>query len=163
MKDSNYEKDKVKGTGAHPVGTGVGAAGGAVAGAAIGTTVGGPIGTVVGGAVGAAAGALAGQGMAEAINPAVEDAYWRDNYMTRDYIDRAASYSDYRPAYQYGWESYSKYRNQRFDDVESDLERGWDKARGNSSLAWNKAKNATKDAWHRVERAMPGDFDRDGR
>ena len=83
MKDEKKPK-----SGSHPVGTGVGAAGGAVTGAAIGTAVGGPAGTAVGGAVGAAAGALAGQGLAEAIDPAVEDAYWRENYTLRPYVDR---------------------------------------------------------------------------
>ena len=30
-------------------------------------------------------------------------------------------------------------------------------------LGWDKARNAASDAWHRVERALPGDFDGDGR
>ena len=147
----------------HPVGTGIGAAGGAVAGATIGTAVGGPVGTAVGGAIGAAAGALAGQGIAEAIDPEVEDAYWRNNFSSRPYVDRGASYSEYGPAYRYGWESRGRYADRSFDNVENDLERGWDKAKGQSKLAWSKAKNATRDAWHRVERAIPGDFDKDGR
>ena len=50
-----------------------------------------------------------------------------------------------------------------FTPADSDLERGWDKAKGKSELGWDKAKHATKDAWHRVERAIPGDFDKDGR
>lgn len=57
--------------GAHPVGTGVGAAGGAVTGAAIGTMVGGPIGTIAGAVVGAIAGGLAGKEVAEGTNPTV--------------------------------------------------------------------------------------------
>jgi hypothetical protein len=147
----------------HPVGTGVGAAGGAAAGAMIGTAVAGPAGTLAGGAIGAAAGALAGQGVAEAIDPTVEEKYWRDNYSTRNYVDRGANYNDYGPAYRYGWESRSKYGNKTYDDIESDLERGWDTAKANSSLAWSKAKHAVRDAWHHVERAMPGDADNDGR
>ena len=75
--------------GSHPVGTGVGAlAGGAAAGAAAGT-VAGPVGTVVGAAVGAVAGGLAGKGIAEQIDPTVEDAYWRDNYSSRPMSSRA--------------------------------------------------------------------------
>lgn len=145
------------------VGTGVGAAGGAAAGAAIGTAVGGPVGTLVGGAVGAAAGALAGQGIARTVDPNVEDAYWRDNYNTRDYVDRGTDYSEYGPAYRYGWESRSRQGNRSYAASENDLERGWESAKGNSELSWMKAKNAVKDAWHRVERAMPGDADNDGR
>lgn len=62
--------------GAHPLGTGLGAAaGGMAAGAAVGT-VAGPVGTVIGAAVGAVVGGLAGKGIAEAIDPSAEDAYW---------------------------------------------------------------------------------------
>ena len=44
-----------------------------------------------------------------------------------------------------------------------ELERKWEATKGNSRLAWNDAKYAVKDGWHYVERALPGDFDRDGR
>ena len=121
------------------------------------------MGTAVGAAVGAAAGALAGQGIAKAIDPAAEEAYWRQNFSGRTYVDPGTSYNEYAPAYRYGWESYSRYADRKFDEVESDIERGWDKAKSGSSLAWNKAKNAVRDAWHHVERAIPGDADRDGR
>jgi hypothetical protein len=164
-------RDPITGTpGSHPVGTGVGAAAGgagaALAGAAIGAAVSGPaapIGGAIGAVVGAVAGGLAGKGVAESVNPTEEDAYWRDNYKNRPYADANAPYDEYRPAYQYGWESRSKYEGRKFDEVESDLGRDWDRARGKSSLGWEKAKDATRDAWHRVERALPGDADRDGR
>jgi hypothetical protein len=148
---------------AHPVGTGAGALGGAAAGAAAGSVVGGPVGAVVGGVVGAVAGGAAGHEIAEEVNPTVEDAYWRDNFRNRPYATADRGYDYYRPGYQYGWESYGRYRGRKYDDVESDLERGWDKFRGESRLTWNEAKGATRDAWHRVERAIPGDADRDGR
>jgi outer membrane protein with glycine zipper len=141
----------------HPMGTGIGAAGGAMAGAAVGTSVGGPVGAVVGGAVGAAAGALAGRSAAEAINPTVEDAYWSANYLNRDYIERHRPYTDYRPAYQYGWKPRARLGNRPFHDVESELERGWDLAKGESKLVWTQAKHAVNDAWHRLECAGSAD------
>jgi len=143
------------GSGSHPVGTGVGAAGGAVAGAAIGTAVAGPFGAVVGGAIGAATGALAGQSTAEALNPTVEDSYWSANYLQRDYVDRNRPYADYRPAYQYGWESRARLGHKPFRDVEGDLEAGWELAKGESKLVWAQAKDATSDAWHRLGCAGP--------
>jgi hypothetical protein len=77
------------------------------------------------------------------------------------------SYDDYAPAYRYGAESYSKYPDRSFDDVEPELSRDWSSARGRSSLEWEHAKHASRDAWHRVsnavERAVPGDSDGDGR
>ena len=148
----DMNRDPITGEpGAHPVGTGAGAAGGGATGAAIGAVVGGPVGAVVGGAIGAVAGGLAGKGAAEAVNPTVEDAYWRDNYKSRPYAKADMGYDAYRPAYQYGWESRSRYAGRKFDDVQGELAAGWDKARGTSKLAWNDAKAATKDAWHRVD------------
>ena len=119
-----------------------------------------PVGTVIG----AVAGGLAGKGVAEAVNPTAEDAYWRENYKTRPYATGDVTYdNDLRPAYQYGWESRSRYQGKKFDEVESDLGRDWDRRKGSSRLGWENAKQATRDAWHRVERAVPGDADRDGR
>ena len=149
--------------GAHPVGTGLGAAGGGATGAAVGAVVGGPVGAVVGGAVGAVAGGLAGKGAGEMVNPTVEDRYWSDKYPTSAHGSDGTPYTEYAPAYRYGWESQTRYAGQRFEDVEDKLEPDWDKAKGDSNLSWNKARSAVRDAWHRVEHAMPGDADNDGR
>lgn len=146
----------------HPIGEGVGAAGGAVAGMTGGAAVGGPVGAVVGAAVGAAVGGLTGHGIAAAIDPEVEDTYWRENYKTRPYVRAGSSYDDYQSAYRYGWESRANAKGD-WDVASNDLERGWDGAKANSRLGWNEAKDAVRDGWHRVERAMPGDADGDGR
>ena len=132
---------------AHPLGTGLGAAGGAAAGAAIGA-VGGPVGAVVGGAIGAVVGGIAGKNTAEEINPAEEDAYWRDNYHTRPYATADRGYDYYQPAYRYGWESRSRYQGKQFDEVESDLQRDWNSQRP-TKMEWNEARDPVRDAWQR--------------
>lgn len=104
-----------------------------------------PVGT----GVGAAVGGIAGKGLAEAIDPTSEAAYWRDNYRTRPYAS-AASFDDYGPAYGYGVSAYLKYPGRSFNDVESDLSRNWNSVRGKSSLGWDGARNATRDAWDRL-------------
>ncbi|HWL93033.1 MAG TPA: glycine zipper domain-containing protein [Phycisphaerae bacterium] len=163
VRGTDANRDPITGApGAHPVGTGVGAAGGAAAGAAIGS-VGGPVGAAIGGVVGAVAGGLAGKGVAEQIDPTVEDAYWRDNYATRPYADKNVSYEFYRPAYQTGYEGYVRYPGKRFEDVETSLARDYERTKGKSNVTWDKAKLATRDAWHRLEKAFPGDADGDGR
>ena len=151
----------------HPVGTGVGMVlGGAGAGAAMGTMA-GPVGTAIGAAVGAVAGGLAGKSVAETFDPTVEDAWWRENYSSRPYVARDASYDDYGPAYAYGVHAYRRDPDCSYDAVEQDLGRDWEQRRGSSSLDWDRAKLATRDAWHRarnaVERAVRGDSDGDGR
>jgi len=150
--EGDANRDPITGApGSHPIGTGVGAAaGGVAAGAAVGT-VAGPVGTVIGAAVGAVVGGLAGKGVAEAIDPTVEAKYWRDNFKTRPYAGDDASFDDYEPAYGYGVSSYSKYPGRSFDDVESDLSRDWNSARGKSNLQWENARSATRDAWERVD------------
>lgn len=71
---SSGSRDRISDApGAHPVGTGIGAAaGGIAAAAAAGTLAAGPVGTVIGAAVGAVAGGLAGNAVAESLDPTVD-------------------------------------------------------------------------------------------
>jgi phage tail tape-measure protein len=150
---SDRNPDPISGAkGAHPIGTGAGAASGAVAGAAIGTVVGGPVGLALGGAAGAVVGGLAGKGVAEAVNPTAEDEYWRQNYSSRPYATAGTKYDTLQPAYRYGWEARSRHDGKEWKDVEKDLRAGWNLARGNSKLAWDDARFATHDAWDRMSR-----------
>ena len=161
-KDAN--RDPITGQpGSHPVGTGIGAAaGGAATGAAVGS-VAGPVGTAAGIVAGAVVGGLAGKGIAEKIDPTVEDAYWRENYKTRHYVGTNDDYEVYRPAYRTGYEGRRKYVGRTFDQAETDLRRDYESCRGANCPGWDRAKLATRDAWDRVERAIPGDSDRDGK
>lgn len=151
------------GTGAVVGGVTGGVAGGAIAGALAGGLT-GPVGAAVGAAAGAVAGALAGSKKAD---PAIEDAYWRDNYSSRPYVAGGAGYDEYAPAYRQGVDAHMRYPDRHFDEIESDLGRDWGTTRGKSSLEWDNAKHASRDAWTRVkdaaERAIPGDSDRDGK
>ena len=151
--------------GAHPVGTGVGAAGAGAIGTAVGGAVGGPVGAVVGAAIGAVAGGLAGKNVAERIDPTIEDGYWRDNYRNRSYYENDYAYEDYEPAYRTGYEGFGTYRDRglNYDQAEPHLRQDYEGRYGNGRLAWEKAKHATRDAWDRVERAIPGDADHDGK
>ena len=119
--DNPANRDPITGApGSHPVGTAAGTTSGGVAGAAIGTAVGGPVGGAVGAAVGAVAGGLAGHASGEAVNPWVEDIYWRQAHIREPYYRKDFTYDDYGPAYRTGWEGASRYygQNRRFDDVE---------------------------------------------
>ena len=146
----------------HSIGAGTGAVGGAVAGAAVGS-VAGPVGTAVGAIAGGVMGAKAGDAIAEAVNPTEYVSHFEKNYRTAPYYSAGREWSDYQPAYRYGYDTYGQYRGQRFEDVESTLERNWNEAKADSRLGWAEAKDAVRDGWHHIERAMPGDADRDGR
>jgi uncharacterized protein YcfJ len=148
-KQPSANRDPITGApGAHPVGTGMGAAAGGATGAAIGS-VAGPAGTLVGAAVGAIAGGLAGKGVAEMVDPTVEDAYWRENHMKQPYYTKGREYDAFAPAYRTGYEGRAKYDGRSFDEIESDLQA--DYKRHNGKLDWVDVKDATRNAWDRVD------------
>ena len=149
--------------GSHPVGTGVGAAGGGAAGAAIGA-IGGPVGSAVGAVIGAVAGGLAGKGVAEAIDPTAEDAFWREQHGKQSFARKDRGYDEYAPAYRAGFMGYEVHgvKSQRFEDAEphlrEDYERWWREHTaaqspgtiGTTPLAWEEARPAARAAWDRV-------------
>lgn len=157
---ADQNRDPITGEkGAHPLGSGVGAAaGGAATGAAVGS-IAGPVGTAVGVIVGGLVGGYIGKGVAEKIDPTQEHDYWRSEYQNRDYVDadRDLDYDQhYGPAYQYGWESFSREHEsdrdipRRFEDIEDELGTEWDKHRSQDELEWAQARNATRDSYNRV-------------
>jgi hypothetical protein len=149
-------RDPITGSpGAHPVGSGVGAAGGAGAGAAIGGAVGGPVGAGVGAVVGGVAGGLAGKGVAEAVNPTAEDAYWREAYTKSPYYEPGRTYDDYSGAYRTGWEGYARYGSagRDYQEVEPVLREDYHVNRGRSNLQWDQAKGSVREAWNHVKDA----------
>ena len=136
--------------GSHPVGTGAGAVSGGVAGAAIGMA-GGPVGAIVGAAVGAVAGGLAGKGLAEAVNPTVEEAHWKDAYTREPYYEAGKSYDFYAPAYRAGWEGRARYEGRNFDEAEADLRANYECAIGNRGANWDEGRMAARAAWDRID------------
>lgn len=150
--EGSANRDPITGApGAHPVGTGVGAAAGGVAtGAAVGSFA-GPVGTAIGAAVGAVAGGLAGKGVAEAIDPTREDAYWRENYSARPYVEQGSSYDDYGPAYSFGVDAASRSSGRTFEEAEPEMSKQWTDRSGSSKLRWESAKPAARDAWKRID------------
>ena len=154
INDHDANRDPITGEpGAHPVGTGVGAAGAGAAGAAIGAVVGGPVGAIIGAVVGAVGGGLAGKSAAESINPTVEDEYWRTNHATQPYVEPGRQYEDYQPAYRTGYEAYGRHAENKktFDEVEPELKSEYEKSHSTTGLAWDKAKPATRAAWDRAD------------
>lgn len=85
------------------------------------------------------------------------DRQYENAYAGMDYYVPEHDYSDYRPAYHYGAYAYSNSADRPWDSsVEHELERGWERARGNSRLAWNEAKYAVRDAWNDSGRGLSG-------
>ena len=150
-KEGEPKRDPISGApGAHPVGTGIGAASGGAAGAAAGTAIGGPAGTLVGAAVGAIAGGLMGKGVAEMVDPTVEDEYWREAHRDEPYYSTDRDFDFYAPAYRAGYEGRVKYDGRSYDEVEDDLAADYARYHGND-MNWDEVRPATRAAWDRVD------------
>lgn len=83
------------------------------------------------------------------------EGYWRENFHTRPYVQADRGYDHYAPAYRYGTTSATRHDGREWDEVESDLERGWERGRGDSRSTWHEAKDAVRDAWDRVRGRGP--------
>ena len=93
-----------------------------------------------------------------------EDEYWRSTYKAEPYVSDNYSFDDdYLPAYRLGYDGRTRYLGRSYDEVEEELSNEWNEVKGDSRLMWDDARQAVRAGWHRVERALPGDFDNDGR
>ena len=77
--------------------------------------------------------------------------YWRDQYKNEPYVTKGEKFEEYSPAYRTGYEGRSQYAGQRFEEVETNLERDYMNNRGDSTLGWDKAKQACRAAWDRAD------------
>jgi hypothetical protein len=79
-----------------------------------------------------------------------EDTYWQTNYRTRPYASGSTDYNRFRPGYRYGYESAGRYTGRNWNDVETDLSRGWSAYEHRGTSTWEQVKDAVRDAWDRV-------------
>ena len=115
---------------------------------------------MVGAAVGAVVGGLAGKGVAEKIDPTVEDAYWRKNYVTEPYYETGRTYEDYVNAYRTGYEGRARHQARTFEEAERDLQADYDRRRGGKGLTWEQSKLPARAAWDRIDRNTSGGTNR---
>ena len=87
--------------------------------------------------------------------------FFHNTFQNAPYYSTGREWSDYEPAYDYGYASFGQHSGQRFEDVEDTLERHWDAHRVHSRLTWSEARGAVRDGWLQIEHALPGEVDRD--
>ena len=78
-----------------------------------------------------------------------EDTYWRDNYGKRPYGE-GIDYDALRSGYRYGYEAANRYPGRLWADIESDLERDWERYEHRGTSTWEQVKAAVRDAWDRM-------------
>lgn len=150
--EDDLNRDPISGaTGAHPVGTGAGAASGGVAGAVAGMAVGGPIGSMIGAAVGAVAGGLTGKSAAEALNPTAEETYWKETYVREPYYEAGKPFEYYASGFRVGWEGRVRHDGRTFEQAEPELKAAYDLAKKELGAGWQDVRPAARAAWNRVD------------
>ena len=155
--EGDLNRDPLTGTpGAHPLGTGAGAASGGVAGATVGMVMGGPIGAAFGAVVGAVAGGLAGSSAAEAVNPTAEELFWRETYVREPYYVHGRTFEYYAPGFRAGWEGRVRHDGRNFEAAEPDLKAAYKLTKGELDPDWQDVRPAARAAWDRVDRGWKG-------
>jgi len=85
--------------------------------------------------------------VAEAVNPTEEEQYWRENHPRQPYASSDFGYEHYEPAYRTGYEAFTKYPGKKYEEIEADLARDYEKNAISSPLPWDRAQPAAKAAW----------------
>ena len=96
-------------------------------------------------------GSASGRGIADMLDPAGEQAYWRENYTTQPYYEAGFTYDDYHPGYRTGWEGRARYEGRSFDDVERELRAAYGRNSRGSRLGWDRNRHAARAAWNRFD------------
>ena len=83
-----------------------------------------------------------------------DDTYYRSHFDS-NYASSGGAYDDYMPAYSYGssMANDAKYHGRAWDDVESDMQSGWEtRTRGTAGgvSTWTKMKAAVRHGWDRM-------------
>lgn len=103
-------------------------------------------------------GGSASRGIAEMLDPAGEEAYWRENYENQPYFEPGHTFDDYHPAYRTGWEGRARFEGRSFEEVENELRAAYDRQRRGSRLDWKRGREAARAAWNRFD--ATDDFER---
>jgi len=157
VNEEDVNRDPISGTpGAHPIGTGAGAAPGAVAGGIAGLVVGGPVGGAIGAVVGAVAGGMAGKSAAEAFNPTAEEKFWRETYIREPYYVSGREFEYYAPGFRAGWQGRVRHDGRSFDEAEPDLMLEYNEGKSELDPSWIDMQPAARAAWARVDQGWHG-------
>ena len=103
-------------------------------------------------------GSASGRGIADMLDPAGEEAYWRENYATQPWYEAGFTYDDYHPGYRTGWEGRARYEGLSFDEVERELRAAYERTCRASRLGWDRNRHAARAAWNRFD--VTDDFER---
>jgi hypothetical protein len=138
----------------HVLGAGAAALAGGATGAALGVVVAGPLGLAIGAAAGGALGAVIGDRASEAVDGRHDLGHFQQIFHAMPYFVEGAGWGDYAPAYRYAIDAHARHDGRSFDQVEPQLQEGWEAAEHfGSRLDWNRAQPAMRHAWESLDNA----------
>jgi hypothetical protein len=85
-----------------------------------------------------------------------QETWWRENFQNRPYVDTDRGFDFYRPGYRYGYESASLFLGRRWDEVEPELRRNWERWEHRGQSDWDEIVESVKDAWTQATEGEPG-------
>ncbi|HYY13142.1 MAG TPA: hypothetical protein VE758_01770 [Chthoniobacterales bacterium] len=95
------------------------------------------------------------------LDPAKEEAYWREHHARQPYATREYSYDDYAAAYRTGYEGFHKYPGKAYEEIQDELALDYERNKAGSALPWDHARHAVHAAWAKLgEDIGPRDADR---
>lgn len=80
----------------------------------------------------------------------LDQTWWRTNFRDRPYVTADRRFEDYEPGYRFGYESATRYRGKKWNDVESNLKTDWKTFEGRGQSTWENMKDSIHDAWDKV-------------
>ena len=76
-----------------------------------------------------------------------DERYWREHHRKQPFA-KPGPYDRYAPAYRTGYEGFHKHPDKKFEEVETDLARDYQKHQ--PVLPWEDAKDAARVAWDKL-------------
>jgi len=93
--------------------------------------------------------------IAQRIDPAAEDAYWRENYAREPYYEESRPYEYYAVFYLVGYEGRARSPGRTFEEAEADLRAEYERRRTASGPTWDEGRHAVRAAWDRLDHIFP--------
>src|ERR1700680_560821 len=78
------------------------------------------------------------------------EAHWREQHAKQPYADKNLSFEHYAPAYRIGHEAALKYPGKKFEEIEDDVARNYEKANPIDPLPWDTVRPAVRAEWDRL-------------
>src|SRR5689334_4237970 len=87
------------------------------------------------------------------IDPAAEEAFWREQYRNEPYFTSDRDFESWAPAYRVGYEGRMRHDGKSFDELDSVLQQDYLRLQGND-MPWDEVRPATRAAWERVDQRI---------